>query len=99
MKFIVRFSNKSETDLFALYDYIASKSGTDTALAYVQRIRDFCLTLQTFPERGFLWGHAGSEIRVVGFERRVSIAFRVTSNQVIILRILYGGRNLMLALR
>ena len=32
-------------------------------------------------------------IRVVGFRRRVSIAFTVTDNEVWILGIYYGGRN------
>ena len=95
MKYTVRFSSKAETDLFALYDYIATSSGDDRALAYVQKIRDFCLTFQTFPERGARWVLAGSEIRVVGFERRVSIAFRIAADQVVILRILYGGRNIL----
>jgi toxin ParE1/3/4 len=33
-------------------------------------------------------------LRVLGFERRVAIAFRVTDSQVIVARVLYGGRDL-----
>ena len=98
MKYTIRFSSKSEADLLALYDYIATDSGDDRALAYVQKIRNFCLTFQTFPERGARWSVAGAEIRVVGFERRVSIAFQIASGQVVILRILYGGRDIVNAL-
>jgi toxin ParE1/3/4 len=32
-------------------------------------------------------------MRVVGFERRVTIAFSVQEERVTILRIFYGGRN------
>jgi len=35
----------------------------------------------------------------MGFERRVTIAFRVLPDTVTILRILYGGRDLLKALR
>jgi plasmid stabilization system protein ParE len=34
----------------------------------------------------------------MGFERRVTIAFRVSSSAVTILRILYGGREVLRAL-
>jgi len=32
-------------------------------------------------------------LRVVGFERRIAIAFIVSSTEVTILRFYYGGRN------
>lgn len=95
----VRFSRKSESDLTSIYDYIAQKSGTEIAFAYTLRIREYCLSLETFAERGTVWGSMYSGLRVVGFERRVSIAFRVTPNTVTISRILYGGRDLSQVLR
>lgn len=33
-------------------------------------------------------------MRIVGFEKRVEIAFIVEEHAVVVLRILYGGRNL-----
>lgn len=33
-------------------------------------------------------------MRTVGFERRVEIAFEVTSDEVVIYRVLYGDRSL-----
>jgi toxin ParE1/3/4 len=36
-------------------------------------------------------------LRTIGFERRATIAFTVKGEDVIILRILYGGRSLDLA--
>lgn len=95
----VRFSKRSESDFLSIYDYIARKSGTEIAIGYVKRIREYCLTFQTFPQRGTPWGNVLSNMRVVGFERRVSIAFHVTSNTVTILRVLYGGRDLKQALK
>jgi len=90
----VRFSRKSQTDLISIYDYIAKQSDASRALAYVERIRDFCLSLNQFPERGTSWDHVLRGIRVVGFERRVSIAFRIKTHTVTVVRILYGGRDI-----
>lgn len=93
------FSRKSESDLISIYDYVAQRSGTQIAFAYTLRIREYCLSLEMFPERGTPWGGLLSGLRVVGFGRRVSIAFRVTPNTVTISRILYGGRDLDKALK
>jgi len=89
----VQFSKKSQADLVSIYDYIAEQSDPSRALAYFERIRDFCLTLNRFPERGTPWYDVSRGVRVVGFERRVSIAFRIKSQTVTIVRILYGGRD------
>ena len=37
-------------------------------------------------------------LRIIGMERRVTIAFRIDGNTVEILRILYGGRDVQAAL-
>lgn len=74
-------------------------SDHERAMAYTARIRAFCVSLDTFPERGESWKHVISGLRVIGFERRVSIAFRVVKDRVTILRVLYGGRDLNRALK
>lgn len=35
----------------------------------------------------------GQGLRVVGFERRVTVTFTVESDQVVIFRVFYGGAN------
>jgi toxin ParE1/3/4 len=50
--------------------------------------------LQTFPERGRRRDELLPGLRIVGFERRVSIAFHVANRVVTIDRVLYGGRDL-----
>lgn len=99
MKRSVVYSKRAETDLVSIYRYIAMNSNHDRAIAYTTRIRGFCMSLETFPERGESWKHVISDLRVVGFERRVSIAFRVTKDRVTIVRILYGGRDIARVLK
>ncbi len=52
-----------------------------------------------FPERGRRRDDIRQGLRVIGFERRVTIAFHVTDDFVIIDLILYGGRDVERNLR
>jgi toxin ParE1/3/4 len=88
------FSPEAQADLLELYDYIAERSGADRALGYVERIEGWINGLESFPERGVLRDDIRPGLRVAGFERRVSVAFRVGTDTVTILRILYAGRDL-----
>lgn len=90
----VIFAPDARTDLVKIYTYIADRSGADRAFSFVGRIELFCRGLKTFPERGTRRDDVVPGLRVVGFERRVAIAFRVDKETVAIERVLYGGRNL-----
>jgi len=90
-KVVLRPSARS--DLFAIYNYIEKESGAARAGGYIDRIEAACMALSIFPERGIVRDAIGSGVRVVGFERRASILFRVDGEQVLILRVLYGGQD------
>lgn len=47
-----------------------------------------------FPERGAKRDDLFPGLRIVGFERRISIAFGISGDTVIFYRFLYGGRDL-----
>ena len=89
----VEISQDAQDDLFALYDWIAEAGSPDIALAYVERIEAFCKGFDLASERGSLRDDIRPGLRIVGFERRVTIAFMVEDTRVVILRIFYGGRN------
>ena len=95
----VIFSPEAREDLLGLYDYIADEGGDAVALGYVERIEAFCRRLETFPERGTVRDDIRTGLRIIGFERRVSIAFHVETETVVVNRILYGGRDVETALR
>jgi len=63
--------------LLELYDYISAHAGEKIAWDYICRIREACLGLADFPERGTRRDDILPGLRVIGFERRVTIAFRV----------------------
>ena len=89
----VVFRPRAEERLESLYDYIAERGGPVVAIGYIRRIRAACLAFDTFPQRGNERDDLLPGLRVVGFERRVSIAFRVLETQVEIVSIAYGGRE------
>lgn len=94
MKYRVLFSEEGESDLLDLYDYIAEHDGEERAIRFIRRIEECCLSLETFPMRGRLRDDVRPGLRMLGMERRVTIAFEIESDQVTVVRILYGGRDL-----
>ena len=87
----VRYSTRSNTDAAWIYRTIAAASSANTALDYVQRILYFCERLEYGAERGRQRDDIRPSLRIIGFERRVTVAFAVEPEQVVILRIFYGG--------
>lgn len=88
----VLFHPVAAADLDAIDDYIARDSPAN-AIAFVRRIRACCEGLATMPERGTRRDDLAPGVRTAGFERRVTIVFRIEGETVLILRILYGGRD------
>lgn len=89
----VFFRPESEADLISLYDYIAERAGRRIAGGYIDRLEEACMALATFPKRGTRRDDILPGLRTIGFERRVTIAFRVLKVRVEIVTIAYAGRN------
>jgi len=77
----VVFAPEARDDLWRIYD-----------LAYIERIETYCLGFDFASERGRLRDDIRPGLRIVGFERRVTVAFSVDDGRVTILRLFYGGR-------
>ncbi|MEF2074377.1 type II toxin-antitoxin system RelE/ParE family toxin [Consotaella aegiceratis] len=90
---IVEFAPEALEDLRELYDWIADKAGPEIAFGYVERLEAHCRNMETAAERGHSRDDIRPGLRIVGFERRVTIAFRVSPSRVTILRVFYGGQD------
>ena len=90
----VVFSPSARDDLRQLYIYIANQADAARAIAYLGRIEKYCRSFATFPERGTRRDDLAPGLRIIGFERRVTLAFHVDETTVTFDRILYGGRDL-----
>lgn len=85
----------AQQDLKHIYAYIAERSGDPArAMNYIQRIRRSVSLLRTFPETGRLRNDLRQGLRILGFERRVVIAYVILdSGDIEIGRVLYGGQD------
>jgi toxin ParE1/3/4 len=90
----VIFDEAAEDDLRMIGEWIAERASVETAIGYVERLRSYCRGFDIFPARGTLRDDLEPGLRTIGFERRVLIAFKVYQTTVVILRVLYGGRDL-----
>jgi toxin ParE1/3/4 len=89
----VLFTPLAERHLDRLHAYIAEQTSERIADGYIGRIVAFCESLTTFPLRGAARDDLLTGLRVVGFERRATIAFMVTSEAVLIEGVFYGGQD------
>ncbi|HEV2866602.1 MAG TPA: type II toxin-antitoxin system RelE/ParE family toxin [Allosphingosinicella sp.] len=94
MKPKVVVAPEAEDQLLALYRYIAAQASPETASEYVSAILDRCDSLAHFPERGTPRDEIRPGLRTIPFRRRVTIAYRVLDEEVAILGIFYGGRDI-----
>jgi toxin ParE1/3/4 len=76
-----------------LYDYVARDSNPERAQTFVGSIIEYCDRLATSPYRGTKRDDLRPGLRIVGFKRRVTIAFSVTDEAVVILGVSYRGRS------
>jgi toxin ParE1/3/4 len=89
----VVFAPKANAHLTELFSLIADATSPEIAANYLEAIVHQCESLRTFPMRGTRRDDILPGLRVFGFRRRVSIAFRITGEVVTILGVYYAGRN------
>lgn len=94
----VVYAPEALADLLALYDRIAGVVSADVAFAYVNRIEDWLSGFDLAAERGTARDDIRPGLRTIGFERRVTAAFKVGETEVVILRLFYGGQDWRAAL-
>lgn len=95
----VVFSPEALDDLRSIYDLIADASAPERALAWVEALRLHLLGFADVPARGTWRDAIRPGLRMTGYRRRVTVAFQVTATEVVILRVLYGGRDIDALLR
>jgi len=84
---------EAKADLRWIYDTVARAAGPHAAIRYIERIEAYCRGFDFASKRGTLREDLRPGLRIVGFERRVTLAFVVEVNEVVISRIFYGGAN------
>jgi len=81
-------------DLAEIFWRRAEREGLASASELVSAIQDRCEGLTAFSERGTPRPEIGSGVRSIPFRRKAVIAYLVRAETVVIIGILYGGRDL-----
>lgn len=89
----VALAPEAGDDLIELYDWIAGRASPQVAMAYLERVKVFLDGLSLGSERGHLRSDVRPGLRVVGFERRLTVAFTVDEDTVTVLRVFAAGRD------
>lgn len=89
----VIFTPLAQRQLNSLHAWISEAAGEKTADAYAERLVNYCLGLATFPQRGRKRDDLLPGLRTIGFERRVTVAFVVGEDALLIEGVFYGGRD------
>ena len=93
----VVFRPRAEDDLNRLYDHVAGEAGPGIAFELIQEIRDACLSLASFPNRGAARDHIIAGLRILPLQRRSVIVYRV-NEQVEIIGVFHGGQDWITAI-
>lgn len=95
-RFEVRLDPAAEQDLIDIGGYIAGRAGERIALTFIERLENACLSLADMPFRGTKRDELRPGLRTFGIERRVTILIVVDegAKQVVVLGVLYGGRDI-----
>jgi len=84
---VVIFAPEARDDLITLYDWIADAAGPELALSYFDRLETYCLGFSHASERGHRRDDIRPGLRIVGFDRRITIAFSADERTVTIFRL------------
>ncbi|WP_421359167.1 type II toxin-antitoxin system RelE/ParE family toxin [Agrobacterium rosae] len=96
-RYDVRLSPEAEADLVDIYQYVrVAFQSPAVARQYLDRVTSHLFSFDVFPERGSLRNDIRPGLRMVGFERTISVAFMIEDESVIILRVGQNGQQLNL---
>ena len=99
MPYRIVFWPEADAQLVGVYRFIALEASANVAERFTGSIVDYCGGLETFPERGARRDDLRPGLRIVGFRRRVTIAFSVDEDVVTIVGVFYGGQDFEAALK
>lgn len=88
----VVYSPAARNDLKAIYDQIVEAASNDVADGFLDRVLDYIDGFEIASERGSQRPDLRKNLRVIGFERTLTICFAADA-EVRILRVFHAGRD------
>jgi toxin ParE1/3/4 len=93
LRYRVVFSPEANAQLLEIYRHIAHEASPSIAERFTGEIVDYCEGFDSFPHRGAVRDDLRPGLRIIGFRRRVAIAFTVEAKTATIIGIFYGGQD------
>jgi toxin ParE1/3/4 len=90
----VTFDPQAIEDLGSIHDWITDQASSTTADRYAERLLNFCAQFDLFPQRGEARDDLYPGLRIAVFEHRVGVAFKIYDQEVRIVRLWSGARDL-----
>lgn len=87
------YAPTAQSDLVEIHAFVATASSDEIASRYIDRIEAYCATFDLAAARGAPRDDLLPGLRIVGFERRITIAFTLDEDAVTFLRFFYGGQD------
>jgi toxin ParE1/3/4 len=89
----ILFAPEASAALFDLRRSLAHRDGEVSADAFVERFEAWCEAVSDFPERGIRRDDLFPGLRILGFERRMAVAFHLGLDTVTIDLIAHGAHG------
>jgi plasmid stabilization system protein ParE len=92
----VQFAPEAQVQLDAIEEYMAIASGFPaTAAHFVDGIIAYCESFGTFPQRGTRRDDLLPGLRIIGYRKSVTVAFRVSADAhvVSVVGVFYAGQD------
>jgi toxin ParE1/3/4 len=99
MAFSIVITTEARAQLNHLYDYISPHASPAIARAFTDGIVDRLATLVDFPRTGTPRDDIRVGLRTLAYRRRVTIAFIVEKEAVVVIGFFYGGQDFEALLR
>ncbi len=87
------FAPEAAAALLRLHGFLVHRDGAASAAAFVARFEAWCDALSEVPDRGIRRDDLFPGLRVLGFERRMAVAFHLGLDTVTIDVIAHGSRG------
>jgi toxin ParE1/3/4 len=89
----ITWSATAQSDLLALFDWIAERAGIEVGEDYTTRIEAFANALIDNPRRGSPRDDLAPGLRSIVYRRRTIIIYRASETAIEIIHIAHGGRD------
>lgn len=95
----VVFSPQATETLERFYVEVAGQGAPETALRFIQDIETRCRVFGEFPMLGLARDDLLDGLRVLTFDRRVTVAYRIMPTHVLIVQFFWRGQDFEAALK